>query len=518
MAIPWDQTPEFLRTSDRTIHPGGPTRYTWQDFKRRPKVKGNRAARLPPEKKLPNGEPMYEQWPEEGKKTQVLLDFKHLPDQIGTNEYWWVFEAWRRLDPRIRWRDIWMRQKAGNRTLSSTGNSIEMLVSRSRKHLAIVAWEPQNPNLNRHRRQSKNQRNVQEKLTPWQIANNTTRGLTPGLRDPALGEAGGRIPWPKMAKGAGKHKGPQKARQQNRTRVTSRIELESSSTDEDESSDDDQELPIPKRHITARQMDPRRYAAATSSSRETRPLLRPPPPGQMRRIPESRYSQDRQLGFPNRRTFHPRLGLLDEDFRSLYDAPNTFHHPSDRHPLPPAHAHNPNPWTFDPSIPLHQDQPFHPIPPQRYFHPPAQPNQPRFTPFDALNTSTFTPPLQSTAFDPSRSSAPSALFGPPITYTIRRSAAPRLNDPFGDDGSGVQASQASQMGALQAPPFPHIEAPMQPLQLHPSSHTTFGDHLNLPHPAFSHPTVPGELEMRELFDLSPTWTPGAASAGEGYDP
>lgn len=33
-------------------------------------------------------------------------------------------------------------------------------------------------------------------LTPGQVAGNTTRGSTPGLIDPALGEAGGRIPDP----------------------------------------------------------------------------------------------------------------------------------------------------------------------------------------------------------------------------------------------------------------------------------------------------------------------------------
>ncbi len=39
-------------------------------------------------------------------------------------------------------------------------------------------------------------RPVIQSLTPAQIAGNTTRGSTPGLIDPALGEAGGRIPHP----------------------------------------------------------------------------------------------------------------------------------------------------------------------------------------------------------------------------------------------------------------------------------------------------------------------------------
>lgn len=39
-------------------------------------------------------------------------------------------------------------------------------------------------------------RPVIQSLTPAQIAGNTTRGSTPGLIDPALGEAGGRISHP----------------------------------------------------------------------------------------------------------------------------------------------------------------------------------------------------------------------------------------------------------------------------------------------------------------------------------
>lgn len=40
-------------------------------------------------------------------------------------------------------------------------------------------------------------------LSDEQINNNTTRGTTPGLIDPSLGEAGGRVPLPITEIGAG---------------------------------------------------------------------------------------------------------------------------------------------------------------------------------------------------------------------------------------------------------------------------------------------------------------------------
>ena len=56
---------------------------------------------LKPGPKYNRNDIVYEKWPGPGKEPGKLLDYPHLPDRIGTNEYWWVFEAWRRLDPRI---------------------------------------------------------------------------------------------------------------------------------------------------------------------------------------------------------------------------------------------------------------------------------------------------------------------------------------------------------------------------------------------------------------------------------
>lgn len=107
---------------------------------------------------------MYEKWPVEGKDPRALLDFPHLPDQVGTNEWWWVFEAWRRLDPRItsvlhypeasmdiqltsskRWKDIHMRQYGPNR--KAHWNTIQKLVSRNRSPAMMVTWPQQRDGL-----------------------------------------------------------------------------------------------------------------------------------------------------------------------------------------------------------------------------------------------------------------------------------------------------------------------------------------------------------------------------------
>ncbi|KAL8755239.1 MAG: hypothetical protein Q9184_004859 [Pyrenodesmia sp. 2 TL-2023] len=131
--IPWDQTWEFLASSDWTIHLGAPTEYNppratgkgrpadvtsfhpaednlpdilytykppldWLDFYE----KTSKYRQLPPPKTDAGGNIMYERWPTDASKPHPLLNFSHLPDQIGTKEAWWAYEAWRRYDPRIR--------------------------------------------------------------------------------------------------------------------------------------------------------------------------------------------------------------------------------------------------------------------------------------------------------------------------------------------------------------------------------------------------------------------------------
>lgn len=94
-------------------------------------------------------------------------------------------EAWRRLDPRINWVDIQMRIEPSDRP---TLDNLRSRNSRKKQLYHMISWwtNPTAPG---------NQPVIQS-LTQAQIAGNTTRGSTPGLIDPALCEAGGRIPHP----------------------------------------------------------------------------------------------------------------------------------------------------------------------------------------------------------------------------------------------------------------------------------------------------------------------------------
>ncbi|KAL8941011.1 MAG: hypothetical protein Q9216_002491 [Gyalolechia sp. 2 TL-2023] len=242
--VPWDQTPEFLATSDWTIAPGGPTQYNpprrvgyagpqdvtsfhpgqanWSEqnmpnilyvFRPPPNwitFKQNEAItrKLPPPKRDVHGNIMYEQWPRNPNNPEPLLDFKHLPDRVGTQEFWWVYEAWRRYDPRIRWKDIWMRQEGSDRSLNVDGNGIQMLVSRNRASHRMITWKTDD--------EPSSGTDWTEQMTDQQRRDNTTRGLTPGLINPALGEAGGRIPLPNLIKGAGQQKRKAGPRKQNK--------------------------------------------------------------------------------------------------------------------------------------------------------------------------------------------------------------------------------------------------------------------------------------------------------------
>ncbi|KAL8905560.1 MAG: hypothetical protein Q9207_002550 [Kuettlingeria erythrocarpa] len=279
LIIPWDQTPEFLASSDWTIHPGAPTEYnppravgkggptdvtsfhpayyllfmtlplltwhsqaTWGEdnlpdilYTYKPPTNwlefhDNNAIRrlFPPPKTDANGNIMYERWLSDANKPDPLLDFPHLPDQIGTKEAWWVFEAWRRYDPRIRfalfhspltpsqvsflaiptlmlhhsWKDILMRQQYPHRSAAPT--NIQALVSHNRPVFRIAPWHPQ-----QSRVLGVPSRGIEwlPEMSEEQRRRNTTRGLTPGLVDPRRGEEGGRVALAKRSRGAGVSRG-----------------------------------------------------------------------------------------------------------------------------------------------------------------------------------------------------------------------------------------------------------------------------------------------------------------------
>ena len=97
-----------------------------------------------------------------------------------------------------------MRQYGPDR---SSENNVQMLVSRNRASIKIISWTK----FDFHNGTIHDRDVVTNHLTPDQRMRNTTRGLTPGLIDPSLGEVeGNRVPWPKQIAGAGRHKGLRK--------------------------------------------------------------------------------------------------------------------------------------------------------------------------------------------------------------------------------------------------------------------------------------------------------------------
>lgn len=175
--------------------------------------------------------PMYEKWPQPGLLPRPILDFQILPDQvcrskpqllstrttrltllqIGTMEDPWYLEAVRRLDPRITWEDIVMRMElVGLRAAYNEKVFINTVINNQahrvfRKHFKVLAWHSRK-NLEKP---TAAERNVLKSLTQDQIDRNTTRGTTPGLIEPLLGEQpGNRIFRPSLRAGTGRCRGP----------------------------------------------------------------------------------------------------------------------------------------------------------------------------------------------------------------------------------------------------------------------------------------------------------------------
>ncbi|KAL8689951.1 MAG: hypothetical protein Q9218_004498, partial [Villophora microphyllina] len=200
MAVPWDHRPDFIATGNRFQTPGGRTEYGKQAHWTRDNLpdvlyiihppkewETYRKSGLPQPKLDAQGRIIYEKWPADPEKPRPLLDFPHLPDQIGSQEHWWVFEAWRRLEPRARWRDFTMRIQGPEKP---PANNIQMDLLRGREEWGLVTWFE----ISLHKEENKARDKALACLTKEQIRNNTSRGFTPGLINPALGEAGGRIP------------------------------------------------------------------------------------------------------------------------------------------------------------------------------------------------------------------------------------------------------------------------------------------------------------------------------------
>ncbi|RAK73413.1 uncharacterized protein BO72DRAFT_347857, partial [Aspergillus fijiensis CBS 313.89] len=152
-----------------------------------------------------------------GKKTypingKYLKDIPVLPDQIPTDVEEFRVEAWVRLDRRIRLEDILDRMPKGH---TVKPNALQQRGVRFRQAFSLCAWDSGN------KKSIALGKEIEEKLEAAGIclALNTTRGLTPGLINPVLGEAGGRIPLPTLYQGKKLAKKISKHSQKNKSDV-----------------------------------------------------------------------------------------------------------------------------------------------------------------------------------------------------------------------------------------------------------------------------------------------------------
>ncbi|KAG7005141.1 hypothetical protein G7Y79_00021g050080 [Physcia stellaris] len=157
----------------------------WADYKKK-RIYAKRDA---------SGLPVLERWPRPGKPRKALFDYPCLPDQIGTMEHPLMLLAWRRLEPSATWDDFLVRMEDGP-SKPAKGNVLSMRISRMMDDFSIIStWHGTKD----WSRPSKDQQRRLAKISLAAQGNNTTRGFTPGLVDPSRGEAGGRVPLPKMA-------------------------------------------------------------------------------------------------------------------------------------------------------------------------------------------------------------------------------------------------------------------------------------------------------------------------------
>jgi hypothetical protein len=115
---------------------------------------------------------------------KIVNDFPMLPRQISSRVEGWRAEAWSRMDRRITPEDIIDRVNPKYRVTTA---DIQMRRYRFRQGFGLAAWG------------SGSSISAIARLLEKAGINpelNSTRGLTPGLIKPELGEAGGRIPIP----------------------------------------------------------------------------------------------------------------------------------------------------------------------------------------------------------------------------------------------------------------------------------------------------------------------------------
>jgi hypothetical protein len=118
-----------------------------------------------------------------------VRDIEILPDHISSDVEEFRVEAWMRLDRRIHLQDIIDRMHPN---FAIERNALQQRNVRFRKAFHLVAWSSGNKitcQLEQDVLKMMNEQGIDPPL-------NSTRGLTPGLINPELGEAGGRIALP----------------------------------------------------------------------------------------------------------------------------------------------------------------------------------------------------------------------------------------------------------------------------------------------------------------------------------
>ncbi|KAL6239586.1 hypothetical protein BDW75DRAFT_226965 [Aspergillus navahoensis] len=121
---------------------------------------------------------------------RFLRNLPVLPDNISSTVEEFRVEAWQRLDARICLEDITARMHPDFRIKN---NALQQRGVRFRQAFNLKAWRSGN------KRSAQLEADLLRRMEELglDINSNSTRGITPGLVNPQLGEEGGRVPIPK---------------------------------------------------------------------------------------------------------------------------------------------------------------------------------------------------------------------------------------------------------------------------------------------------------------------------------
>ena len=120
---------------------------------------------------------------------KYLRDIPCLPDHISSRLEGWRYEYWTRLDPRISFRrDLCPRMRPDMRK-GARASTLQMARNRFRRDCKVLGWVTRGHKFEEHLADLEQEMRANN-IDPQR---NTTRGLSWGLINPAMGEAGGRI-------------------------------------------------------------------------------------------------------------------------------------------------------------------------------------------------------------------------------------------------------------------------------------------------------------------------------------